>query len=74
MMQLRRFKKGMRKIGNRKSIGTLKAQKLLRRLKKEEKSGTKEIKNSQENVECTGQRSWNFDNNGWEEKEEDNNS
>ena len=68
----RRFTKGMRKVGNVQSTATLKAKKLLRRLEKEEKSGAKEIKNTQEDVECDGKHSWSIGDSDWEEKEEKN--
>ena len=45
----RSFKKGRRLLGTVKSNGTIQAQKLLRRLDKE--NGTKSLKNTQTNVE-----------------------
>lgn len=68
-MKLRPFKKGMRTLGNIKSIGTLKVKKFLRRLDKE--NGTKEIESTQENVESVNQYSWDIGNNNREEKKEE---
>lgn len=52
----RSFKKGTRRLGTAKSTGTIKAKKLLIRLGKE--NGTKNLKNTQENVECDSVDRW----------------